>query len=404
MKFDAKNIKLMKPGKSEGIDEFPGLRIVASASKRIWTYRYRSPKDNSIRQIKLGEWPSMTKGQAIAAWEAARTARENGVDAAAEKKAKRKPAAAVVAPTAYTVRKLCTEYLESLEGARSRAVAALFRRLLDPIAALEPHAVTRKMAYDLISSVSDRPALAVKLRSELSLAWAKGIDSDRVDPNTVNWWRDVMKRDSKLRATPRDRVLTEDELRSILPWLPLQPDPLRSILTLYLWTGARGGELVQMRGDQIAVENGVSWWTLPKSKTKSRNRSNATDLRVPLIGRAGDIVSALKLEHNNGYLFPGDKGGHVTQSAVGEALARRMPDHPQKVNSGLTVSGWTAHDCRRTVRTMLAQLGAPHDVGEAILGHAIPGVAGVYQRYKFDKEKVTWLTALSDELERLAAL
>ena len=41
---------------------------------------------------------------------------------------------------------------------------------------------------------------------------------------------------------------------------------------------------------------------------------------------------------------------------------------------------WTIHDLRRTAATHLGELGVRGDVIEAILNHARPGVAGVYNR------------------------
>ena len=67
----------------------------------------------------------------------------------------------------------------------------------------------------------------------------------------------------------------------------------------------------------------------------------------------------------------------------------------------LPVSHWAPHDLRRTSRTLLAALGCPHEVAEAILGHVLPGVAGVYNRHKYDSEKREWLTRLATHLEHV---
>lgn len=52
---------------------------------------------------------------------------------------------------------------------------------------------------------------------------------------------------------------------------------------------------------------------------------------------------------------------------------------------------------------MLAALGCPNEIGEAIIGHVLPGVAGVYNKYAYDKERVAWLTRLADHLETISA-
>ena len=64
------------------------------------------------------------------------------------------------------------------------------------------------------------------------------------------------------------------------------------------------------------------------------------------------------------------------------------------------MSHWAPHDLRRTLRTMLAALGCPHDVAESVLGHMQPSV---YNRHHYDRERREWITKLSAHLERCAA-
>jgi integrase len=58
---------------------------------------------------------------------------------------------------------------------------------------------------------------------------------------------------------------------------------------------------------------------------------------------------------------------------------------------------WTLHDLRRTSRSLLSRCGIRPDISERVLGHAITGVEGVYDRHRYDVEK-------ADALRRLAAL
>ena len=52
---------------------------------------------------------------------------------------------------------------------------------------------------------------------------------------------------------------------------------------------------------------------------------------------------------------------------------------------------------------MLAALGCPNEIGEAILGHVQPGVVGTYNLHDYDKERRHWLKVLADRLESLSA-
>jgi integrase len=56
---------------------------------------------------------------------------------------------------------------------------------------------------------------------------------------------------------------------------------------------------------------------------------------------------------------------------------------------------WVLHDLRRTARTLMSRAGVLADIAERVLGHVIPGVRGVYDRWAYLEEK-------RDALERLA--
>lgn len=76
--FNARAAKALVAGDHLTIADAPGLRLEASATRRTWTYRYKSPVDGRMRQVRLGHWPGMPLAGALAAWEAARQLRAGG--------------------------------------------------------------------------------------------------------------------------------------------------------------------------------------------------------------------------------------------------------------------------------------------------------------------------------------
>ena len=58
---------------------------------------------------------------------------------------------------------------------------------------------------------------------------------------------------------------------------------------------------------------------------------------------------------------------------------------------------WTLHDLRRTAKTLMVRAGVRPDISERVLGHAIVGVEGTYDRHSYADEK-------RDALEKLAAM
>jgi hypothetical protein len=51
------------------------------------------------------------------------------------------------------------------------------------------------------------------------------------------------------------------------------------------------------------------------------------------------------------------------------------------------VPSWVIHDIRRTARSLMSRAGVRRDIAERVLGHAIVGVEGVYDRYHYDEQK-----------------
>jgi hypothetical protein len=62
----------------------------------------------------------------------------------------------------------------------------------------------------------------------------------------------------------------------------------------------------------------------------------------------------------------------------------------------IKIPDWRLHDVRRTGATNLQALGIPIEVTEAVLNHISgtrAGVAGIYNRYKYEPEKRAALEA-----------
>ncbi len=418
MHFDARAAKQLQPGKHIVVDGCPGLRLVASASAKAWTYRYKSQTDGRMRQIKLGAWPAMPVAAAIAKWQDIKTQRDAGADPAAQKKATRLAKSTSV----YTVGRAVADYVDghlkiNRQASGSKAVEARLVAATAQLSKLAASNVTRRIAFDLIANLADRPVLAKSVRNELGAAWDLALDAGKLPEDTPNWWRQIMPgklrskgalRDGKHKGTDK-RTLAAPELATLLAAdLPRFSQQVQDFLIVQLWTCTRGAEIVQMRREHISTEADGVWWTCPKAMTKNARRSAATDLRVPLIGRALAVVQRLMAADGPPWLFASTSRAGVVgpqkqtymQSKVNylQPYCKSRPDH---VRERLAITHWSPHDLRRTGRTMLAQLGCPNEVAESILGHTRPGVQGVYDRYSYDAERRLWLGRWADALENI---
>lgn len=416
MRFDARTAKQLSPGAHLKIDGCPGLRLEATASRRSWIYRYKSPVDGRMRQIKIGEWPALSIAAAAVEWERLKQARNAGNDPAlAKRQANDSVGVMVQQGDSPTVRDICSAYLtghveRNRQSKGAAEVARMFRTMLGDIADLPAVEVTRERAFSKIDSYRHVPVQASRLRLELGAAWDYALDAGRLPESASNWWRQIMR--GRLRSNGRriqgqpmgtaKRFLTDAEVGALITWLPNFSRNVEDALTLYLWTGTRGAEICAMEGTEITEERDGLWWTIPKVKTKSARHEKATDLRVPLVGRADAIVRRRLERYGKGWLFPAERGGHMQQKVFGQAVHCHMPysvTRPEQERPRLPVTHWAPHDLRRTARTILAALGCPYEIGEAILGHMLPGIGGIYNRHSYDAERRHWLTKLDEKLE-----
>ena len=161
------------------------------------------------------------------------------------------------------------------------------------------------------------------------------------------------------RGGPRDRVLSAEEILVFWRWLDsgaqqMTPDCIAA-LRLQLCTGARIGEVAGMEVSELHQEDGTLVWTLPAARSKNKNQ------RVtPLVGKARAIVEAAAGQRKRGALFKTAQSDRaLTSTDIGQALKKRMLPCPH----------FSSHDLRRTVVSMMDELGIALDTIAAVVGH-----------------------------------
>ena len=185
---------------------------------------------------------------------------------------------------------------------------------------------------------------------------------------------------------PRQRLLTEHELKLIWRAATQAPYPAGPYVQLLLLLGVRRSELGKLYGVSW-ISNGL--WTIPPQRMKSDEGHT-----VPLPARAVEILSALP-RFISGYVF--SARGDRPLNDFG-AIKKRLDQRITELNGGKPIDAWTFHDCRRTFRTGLSTLGiAPH-IAELCLAHRQPGLARTYDLHRFDAEKRHALNAWAAHL------
>jgi integrase len=189
--------------------------------------------------------------------------------------------------------------------------------------------------------------------------------------------RGMRRTNPKERA--RSRVLTDDEIRAV--WKVAEANgTFGALVRLLLLTAQRRDKVVSMRWPDIAIDG---TWSIP---AEAREKGTAGELLLP--PAALDIIRAQPHLGDNPYVLAGRANGHINgYSKAKRRLDARLPGIPQ----------WQLHDLRRTARSLLSRAQVRPDIAERVLGHAIEGVEGVYDRHQYRDEK-------TDALRRLAAL
>ena len=175
--------------------------------------------------------------------------------------------------------------------------------------------------------------------------------------------------DPPVKITPRERVLSDDELRAIYRLAIAERSMFGEIVQLLIITGQRRTQIASLRGEYIQEEGSIIQWPTVAMKTRQH--------AIPLTTLAARLLADAPDE---GYVFParGRKSPFNGFSKCKRGFDQRLED----------VGPWTLHDLRRTFSTGLARLQVPPHIKEMLLSHASAKdpVEAIYDRYTYEAE------------------
>lgn len=351
-----------------------------------YAFRYRVNGNRSM--VALGLHGSITADEArtLAKQRAGDVA--HGIDPAAVRVAAR---VKIVVDATRMVNAVLDEHVKRhVAGLKSAdVITSAFDRLVRP-------AMGDKLIYDLkrsdivdmLDEVEDEcgPSMADHVLAYVRKAfnWQMARENDWVSPII----RGMNRLDPKERR--RKRILTDEEIRDV--WLaaeraaqrndePRAPSCFPQFIALLFLTAQRRSAVAQWHSDAI---NGESW-IIPGDDYKNGETqlvpiTSAIDSRLPL--RKGFMVSS-----------DGGKTGFAGFSKAKTAIDVEIAA-VRKVDGRKPMPHWVFHDIRRTSRSIMSRYATP-DIAERVLGHALPGVRGVYDHYEYADEKRLALEALA---------
>lgn len=379
--LSAKTLSTVRPASKpiELADGYvPGLRVrIHPNGTRAWSLNIRD--HSGVRRrfdvgAKLGLADARRKAEDL------RQSIREGADPTSERRAARQRAQSA-RDGVGTLGALIATYFGTGPGAQQRR-AARNRRQLETV----------------FAQLLEKPVIDIE-RAELQLTadrWQSGATASlaiRVFRPCLRWAErrglvreGVADLEQPCRSGKRERVITSEELKAIWPHLR---GPHGNVIWWLLWTGCRLNEAAGMIWGEIDGD----LWTIPAARSK-----NGRSRGVPLPTQAvGFLTSGNDDTHNDAtaLVFPSLGGGILSNWDRETKRLQRL--------SG--TSGWHRHDLRRTVATMLGDLGfAPHVVS-VVLGHAhiAEGATAIYARSRYQREHREALQALADAIDRLVS-
>lgn len=360
-------------------DRTPGLCLRVTSRAMTWAVRGFTAEGKRTR-VSLGRWPAVTLA------EARRRARETlgavaaGHDPVAEKRQMRARRKAEAAEPSVAER--LAQWQEARAGRWSarhaREVARVARHdILPTLGSRRLRETTREHWTGLVEAKrrAGAPAMAALLyrvaSAFLNFAEAAG-------------WIDRPLLPRKGAATlapppaPRDRVLTDAELRSAWDAAGTLTPKARAFVRLLILTAAREAEVAGIMAGEVDLAAGL--WHLPAARAK-----NGRALTIPL----GDLALAELRAVWPDAPAPDDciLGRFAASPLAGFSKIKAALDAAMAA-AGAAPPPWRLHDLRRTARSGMARLGVPNDHAEAALNHVSgrPGLARIYDRHDYARE------------------
>jgi integrase len=359
-------------------DDIPGfgLRLRAGGAAR-WIFQYNiGPR---TRRMTLGSVKALTATRALAPASELHAKVRLGQDPAGDRVEHRVRAGETFKAVLDTYMAGQRDQLKPLSYVQKERHLLKHCRSLHvlPLIKVDRRTVAAKLAAIATKS---GPIESNRVRASLSAFYSWCISEGYSEVNPVTGT-------NRRAEKPRDRVLTDSELKAI--WTATAgADDYSAIVRLLLLTGCRADEIGSLSWTEVFGDRIV----LPATRTK-----NARDHTVPLSAPAQGILEARPKMLNRDFVFgrPHNDAGFTGWSACKVLLDARIEA------SEAEVENWCNHDLRRTVATRMGELGvAPHII-EAVLNHVSGhkhGVAGIYNRAVYAAEKQAALTLWADHL------
>lgn len=260
------------------------------------------------------------------------------------------------------------------------------------------HEITRADIVKVLDEYSDRPARRKEIHSLLRKLFNWATDRQDIEVSPLAGMKAP-------KAVPsRRRVLSDEEIVALWRATENSGWPWGPFVRMLILTMQRRQEVAEMDWSEIDLD--ARRWTLPADRAKNDQEhviplTSLALAELQLLGpKRKDLVFTTTGTTPVSGFFKGRAALHKDMIAYLKAKQIEDGGDPDQVE----VPNWRLHDIRRTGATHLQSLRVPVEVTESVLNHISgtrAGVAGIYNRYKYDDEKRTALDAWDTKLQSL---
>jgi integrase len=371
-----------------------GVRLTAKGT-RTFLAQWTDPATRRKVREPLGVWGGITIEQAREAVRARLGAVAKGINPKAERVRRRAEAERERAEVALTFGGLIDEWADlHLAHRRERYRAEALRAIRHAFPELLKRPAARIARADAVNALDKLVRAGKPTMAGRTLAYARAAFrwAEKRGKVTNNPFQGLPIAASN---TPRERVLSDSELAEV--WAAAEPlgYPFAPFFRLAMLTMQRRVEVSGMRRSEIAED--MSQWTLSGGRMKG-GRPHDVHLSEP----AREILRSIPPIEGCDFVFSTTgttpiSGISKAKTMLDAAIVKARAEAAGKIGrKPVPLVPWRLHDLRRSGVSTLARLGFDSIVVDKILAHRpakLLGVAAVYQRYDFARERAAALDA-----------
>jgi integrase len=381
----------------------PGLRLrVTPSGTRTWSLNIRAA--GKMRRFDVGS--SLGLAEARKKAEDLRRQIREGADPAAGRRALRARARAAEHGLG-TFDAVIGAYFSSGPGAGLRSRSEQLKRLRSVFAT---HLGRPALDVDGVSLQLTIDAHGAKTAAARAVAYLGPILRWGAKRSLIKSAFDLEKPDAGIDEDAiGQRVLTPDELRSVMPHFN---DAHGRCCKFLLLSAVRLREATDATWGEIDRDAG-SWTISPSRRKDTRSRTRRRQVPsqphlVPLSRQALDLLDEIREAEcarrqlagvtaeisADDPVFIGERGGRLQNW---DRWLKNVAQHTK-------VPGWSAHTLRRTAATLAADLGTEPHVISVLLGHRNVGgqLTATYSKSRYRREHAEALQRLADQLDVIA--